>query len=147
MPAPQQTGEMIGASSHRRSPTFLVAWLGAAMSSIVAWIVVGIVALPLLLATATSTAFGPTGAGSLAALSAAGLVVLLSQPLIAAGLLKVSVSALCQADLGFGRAAAAMAVCLIVTGAASISLPPTAAIPVLGYSWVGALVAGWIVSR
>jgi hypothetical protein len=125
-------------------PGFLMASAGAAVSSLLAWLIVAVIALPLAVATATGGVLSP-GSGGIAVLSASALLVLLAQPLVAAGLLKVWVSALSDAHVGFGFAALAMFTALVVDVAAAHALPGGAAIPLLGFSWVGALAAGSIV--
>jgi len=131
----------------RRSPGFLAAALGAVVSSFLAWIVVALLALPLAVAAATGSALSSPSTGNLAALSAGALLLLLAQPLVAAGLLRVLLAATAGAELGYGIAALAMFASLVVTVFAAGALPAGAAVPVLGYSWAGALAAGWIVSR
>jgi hypothetical protein len=126
------------------TPGFLMTTAGAAVSSVLAWFIVAVFALPLALATATGAALSP-GSGGIAVVSAAALLVLLAQPLVAAGLLKAWVSALSDAHVGFGLATLAMLAALVADVAAASALPAGAAIPVLGYAWVGAVTAGWII--
>jgi hypothetical protein len=118
---------------------------GAMVCSLLAWLVVGLLALPLAVATATGGALS-AGAGGLAALSASALLLLLAQPLVAGGLLKVWVTALSDAQLGFGLASLAMMAALGVDVLAAGALPTSLAMPLLGYSWTGAIAAGLIVS-
>jgi hypothetical protein len=135
-------------AARRRSPGFLAAVLGAVVSSFLAWILVALLALPLTIVIATGSALGPSSGGSLAALSVGALLlVLVAQPLVAAGLLRALLSAAADSDLGFGTAALAMFAAALVSLMAAAALPPDAALPVLGYSWTGALTAGWLVSR
>jgi hypothetical protein len=135
-------------ATHHRRPGFLAAALGAIVSSFLAWIVVALLALPLAMVAATGSAIGPAGSRDLAALSiGALLLVLVAQPLVAAGLLRALLSAAADSELSFGTAALAMFAFIIVSLLAAAALPADAALPVLGYSWAGALTAGWIVSR
>jgi hypothetical protein len=113
--------------------------------SLLAWLIVGLLALPLAVATATGTALSADG-GGLAALSISVLVLLLAQPLIAGGLLKIWVTTLSDAHIGFGLAALAMVVALVVDVASAAVLPGSLAVPLFGFSWTGAIVAGLIVS-
>ena len=122
--------------------------LGAVISSLLAWIVVALLALPLAIVTATGSALSSPSGGSLAALSIGGLIlILVAQPLVAAGLLRALLSAAADSDVGYGIAALAMFGSMVVGIFAANALPAGAALPVLGYSWAGALTAGWIVSR
>ena len=116
------------------------------MSSVLAWLIVAIVALPLALATATSAALTPDRSG-FAVLSVTALLVLLAQPLVAAGLLKAWLSAIADARIGFGIAAVAMLAALIVDVMAGAALPAQASVPLIGDSWIGAIAAGLIVAR
>jgi hypothetical protein len=135
-------------AARRRSPGFLAAVLGAVISSFLAWIVVALLALPLTVVIATGSVMGSSGRGSLAALSVGALLlVLVTQPLVAAALLRALLSATAGSELGFGTAALAMFAATVVTIIATVALPPSAALPVLGYSWTGALTAGWLVSK
>ena len=135
-------------AAHRRRPGFLAAALGAIVSSFLAWIVVALFALPLAIVAATGSAIGPAGTRDLAALSfGALLLVFVAQPLVAAGLLRALLSAAADGELSFGMAALAMFASIVITLLATAALPANAALPVLGYSWAGALSAGWIVSR
>jgi len=141
---PSHTCEVYGPTRHR-SPGLLSASAGAAVCSLLAWLLVGLLALPLAVATATSGVLSSGGNG-LAAISASALLLLLAQPLIAAGLLKVWVTSLSDYPIGFGTASLAMVVALVVDVAAAVVLPASLAFPLLGYSWAGAIVAGLIVS-
>jgi hypothetical protein len=134
-------------TARRRSPGFLTGVVAAGVASFLAWILVAILAIPLALAAATGSALGSPSGGSLAALSIAGLLLLLAQPLVAAGLLRVFVSAVADTRLGYGVAVLAMFASLIVTLIAAAALPAGAAAPALGFSWIGALAAGWVVSK
>lgn len=135
-------------AARRRSPGFLAAVLAAVVASFLAWIVVALIALPLTIVMATGAALGSSSGGSLAALSVGALLlVLVAQPLVAAGLLRALLSAAADSELGFGIAALAMFAATVVSLMAAAALPPSAALPVLGYSWTGALTAGWLVSR
>jgi hypothetical protein len=58
----------------------------------------------------------------------------------------VWVTALSDAHIGFGLAAAAMLVALVVDVAAASAFPTSLAVPVFGHSWTGAVAAGLIVS-
>ena len=131
-------------SSDLPPPGFLLATAGAAVSSLLAWFVVAVIALPFAIAIETGTALSP-GPGGMAALSASALLILIAQPLIAAGLLKLWLTALSDAHVGFGRAGLAMLAALVVNVAAANALPTAAAIPVLGLSWAGALAGGAVV--
>jgi hypothetical protein len=130
--------------TRQRTPGLLSASAGAAVCSLVAWLVVGLLALPLAVASATGAVL--SSGGGLAAISASALLVLLAQPLLAGGLLKVWVTALSDAHLGFGLAAMAMLAALVVDVAAAAVLPASLAFPVFGYSWTGAVTCGLIVS-
>jgi hypothetical protein len=134
-------------ATRRRSPGFVTGVVAAVVASFLAWILVALLAIPLALAAATGAALGSPSGGSLAALSIAGLLLLLAQPLVAAGLLRVFVSAVANAQLGYGVAALAMFASLVVTLIAAAALPAGAAAPALGFSWTGALAAGWVVSK
>jgi hypothetical protein len=135
-------------AAHRRRPGFLAAALGAILSSFLAWIVVALIALPLAIVAATGSAFGSPGSGGLAALSVGALLlVFVAQPLVAAGLLRALLSIAADSELSFGAAALAMLAATVVTLMAAAALPAGAALPVLGYSWTGALAAGWVVAR
>jgi hypothetical protein len=135
-------------AARRRSPGFLAAVLGAVVASFLAWIVVAVLALPLTVVIATGSVMGSSGDRGLAALSlGALLLVFVAQPLVAAGLLKALLSAAADGELSFGTAALAMVAATVVTVMAAVALPPGAALPVLGYSWTGALTAGWLVSK
>ena len=135
-------------ATHRRRPGFLTAALAAIVASLLAWIVVALLALPLAIVAATGSALGPAGSRDLAALSVGALLLLfVAQPLVAAGLLRALLSAAADSELSFGIAALAMFAATVVTLMAAVALPPGAALPVLRYSWAGALAAGWLVSR
>jgi hypothetical protein len=118
-------------------------------SSFLAWIVVALVALPLTVVIATGSVMGSgSNRGSLVALSiGALLLVLVAQPLVAAGMLKALLSAVAEGQVTFGASVLAMFSAMVITLIAAAALPPSAALPVLGYSWTGALGAGWMISR
>jgi hypothetical protein len=111
----------------------------------VAWFIVAVLALPLAVASATGAALSPRGT-SVAAISLATLLILISQPLVAAGLLRVWLSAVSDSRVGLGRATLAMLIALAVDLAAAVALPDGAALPVVGVSWTGATVAGGILA-
>jgi hypothetical protein len=107
-----------------------------------------LLALPLTIVVATGSVVGSSSQRSLAALSVGALLlVFVAQPLVAAGLVRTLLSAAADSDLGFGTAALAMFASIVVTLVAAGALPVGADLLVLGYSWTGALAAGWIVSR
>lgn len=61
-------------------------------------------------------------------------------------MLKLWVTTLSDSHIGFGLAALAMVVALVVDVVVAALLPASLAMPVFGYSWAGAIAAGVIVS-
>jgi hypothetical protein len=139
----------LGAVVHSidKRPGYVAATLAAAGASVVAWLIVALVAWPLLLVASTAAVMGPSPTGALATLSFAAIALLLAQPLVSAAVFKLALSAIADAEVSYGVAVVAMMVSIAVTIAAALTLPAALSLPILGFSWSGALAAGWLVAR
>jgi hypothetical protein len=121
----------------------------AGIAAALAWIVVIVLSVPLFLTLATGSALStaPDRSGALGALTVAGLLFIVAAPLIAAGIAKVLVAGFSGATVGYWRAAGAMFLSFVITVAAAVILPRSAAMPIVGYGWIGAIAGGWLLSR
>jgi len=132
-----------------RAPSFLAASAAAGIAGVLAWIAVIVLSVPLFLTLATGSALStaPDSRAALGALTVAGLLFVVAAPLIAAGIAKALVAGFSGATVGYGRAVGAMFLSLAATVVATLVLPANAAIPIVGYGWIGAIAAGWLLSR
>jgi hypothetical protein len=127
----------------------LAAAAAAGIAGVLAWIAVIVLSVPLFLTLATGNALStaPASRTALGALTVAGLLFVVVAPMIAAGIAKALVAGFSGATVGYWRAVGAMFLSFLATVLATSALPPDAGLPIVGYGWIGAIAAGWLLSR
>jgi hypothetical protein len=131
--------------ARERPPGFLAACVAASGAHVLALILVGVAAVPLSLVTSTAVVFSPDPSAG-ARLLLPWLVLLAAEPFLAAWIAKGGLALFDAGNVTYPRALGAMVLALVVTAASALVLPGEAALPVLGYTWTGALAAAAVLA-
>ena len=129
----------------QRPPGFVVAWLAATGGHVLASLLVGLALVPVSLVTWTSLVLGDPSDATLRLLLPC-LVVLAAQPFLAAWIVRRGLELFDAGSVTYARSCGAMFAGLGITVVATFVLPAEAALPVLGYAWVGAAAAALVLS-
>jgi hypothetical protein len=133
--------------SRRFPPGFLASLAGATAGVLGGALLAGILAWPFALASWSTVALGGSqdrnGAERLLLVA---VLLLLFQLLVSAWIAQHAASLLGDGVVGYGRAVAALALGAVGTILAAVAFPDGAALPLLGHSWVGLLLAAWVIS-
>lgn len=125
----------------QRPPGFLVACLAAAGAHVLASLLVGLAMVPLSIVTWTGLVFSGDPSGATLRLLLPWLLLLATQPFLAAWIVQRSLELFDAGGVTYARSCAAMVLGLVVTVLAAPALPAGATVPVLGHAWAGALAA------
>ena len=131
---------------YKGPPSFLAACVAASAGHIVASFVIGLVMLPLALATSSAVALSPNPSPPDVRLLLSWLIVLATQPFIAAWLAKRGLELFDAGTVTYLRALGGMILLLVVTMVSALVLPAEAALPLLGYVWAGAPAAAIVLA-
>lgn len=136
----------MGTVVYERPPSFVAAFLAAAGGHVLASFCIGLVMVPLALGTWIGIVFSgdPSTVGFRLVL--VWLLVLALQPLVAAWIAQQGLQVFDAGRVTYTRACCAMLLGLVVTAFSALALPSEAAFPVVGYAWVGALVAAVVLA-
>jgi hypothetical protein len=131
---------------YKGPPSFLAACLAAAGGHVVASFVIGVVMVPLALATSSAVALAPSPSPPNLRLLLSWLIVLATQPFIAAWLAQRGLDLFDAGTVTYLRALGGMILLLVVTTGSALVLPAEAALPLLGYVWAGAPAAALVLA-
>lgn len=129
-----------------RPPSFVAACLAALGGSFLAWMLVGFLLAPFTLLAWTALALSPDPGAAWPRLAALWLGALAAQLLLAAGIVRFSLRLFDAGSVSYARACAAMLLGLATTAFSALALPASAALPLVGYAWTGALGAAIVLS-
>jgi hypothetical protein len=129
-----------------RPPSFVAACLAAAGGHVLASFLVGLVVVPLALATWSGIVFSGDPSTASVRLVLPWLLVLAAQPFVTAWIAQRGLDLFDAGRVTYARALGAMALGLVVTTLSSLGIPAEAALPVLGHAWTGALAAAVILA-
>jgi hypothetical protein len=131
----------------RFPPGFLASLVGATAGLLGGAFLAGILAWPFALASWSTFALGG-GEGIDAAQRFVIVVVILLvvQLLVSAWIAQHAAALVGDGVVGYGRALGALALGAVGTIVAAGTFPDSASLPLLGHSWVGLLLAAWVIS-
>ncbi len=129
-----------------RPPSFVAACLAAAGGHTLASLLIGLVMVPLALATWSGIVFSGGASNAGFGLVLPWILVLAAQPFVAAWIARRGLDLFDAGKVTYARALGAMALGLVVTTVSSLVVPAEAALPVLGHAWTGALAAAVVLA-
>jgi hypothetical protein len=132
--------------AYARGPGFVAACLAASGGYVVASFLIGLVMVPLALVAWSVLAFAGDPSTVSVRLVLSWLLVLATQPFIAAWVTQRSLQLFDAGTVTYARALGAMMLGLVVTAASALVLPAEAALPLIGYAWTGAPAAALILT-
>jgi hypothetical protein len=128
-------------------PGFAASLVGAAAGFVGGALLTAVLAAPFALASASTLAIGAAPDDDFARRLLIVFVLLLTlQLLVGAWIAQQAASLLGDGAVRFWRAVGALFIGGLATLVAALALPAEAALPVVGHSWVGILVAAWVIS-
>jgi hypothetical protein len=133
--------------SFERPPSFVAACLAAAGGHVLASFLVGLVMVPLALATWSGIVLSGDRPTATLGVVLPWVLVLAAQPFVAAWIARRGLDLFDASAVTYARAFGAMALGLVVTTLSSLVVPAEAALPVLGHAWTGALAAAVVLAR
>ena len=133
-------------AEYDRPPGLVAAWLAASGGHLLASFLIGLASVPFALVTWSGLALSGDPSTPSLRLLLPWLLVLLSQPFIAAWIAQSALALLDAGKVTYRRACGAMVLALGVSVASAFVLPAEAALPVLGYAWTGAAAAALILA-
>jgi hypothetical protein len=133
--------------SNRFPPGFAASLVGATAGVLGGAFLVGLLAWPFALASWSTLAVGG-GDGTDAAqrFLVVAVLLLLVQLLVSAWIAQHAAALVGDGVVGYGRALGALALGAVGTILAAATFPDGASLPLLGHSWVGLLLAAWVIS-
>jgi hypothetical protein len=133
--------------SARFPPGFLASLLGATAGVLGGAFLAAILAWPFALASWSTFAIGGgQGTDGATRLLIVVVFLLVLQLLVSAWIAQHAAALMGDGVVGYGRALAALAFGAVGTIVAAGALPDSASLPLLGHSWVGLLLAAWVIS-
>jgi hypothetical protein len=132
--------------AQERPPGFVAACLAASSAHVLAFILVGVVTVPLSLLTWSAVVLSAEPSGLDFGLLLPWLLVFALEPFLAAWIAQRGLALFDAGKVTYARAWSAMVLALVVTAVSALVLPAEAALPVLGYAWTGALAAAAILA-
>jgi hypothetical protein len=130
----------------RFPPGFGASLVGAIAGFLGGGFVAAVVAWPFALVSWTALAVGPPSDDAARRLVLVVVILVALQLLVSAWIAQQAALIVGGGKLRYRRAFAALALGTLATFTAAVTLPEGAALPLLGYSWVGVLLAAWILS-
>jgi hypothetical protein len=131
---------------NRFPPGFLASLVGATAGLLGGAFLVGILAWPFALASWSTFAVGGGDVDAAQRLLIVVVLLLVVQLLVSAWIAQHAAALVGDGVVGYGRALGALALGGVGTIVAAGTFPDGAALPVLGHSWVGLLLAAWVIS-
>jgi hypothetical protein len=132
---------------NRFPPGFTASLVGAAAGFLGGALLTGILAWPFALASWSTLAVGGGSEEEFAVRLLVVVFLLLGlQLLVSAWIAQQAASLLGDGAVRYRRALGALALGAVATLLAAGTLPAGAALPVLGYSWAGIVLAAWVIS-
>jgi hypothetical protein len=132
--------------SGRFPPGFLASLFGATAGVLGGAFFAAVLAWPFALASWSTLAIGGPDADGAQRFLIAVVLLLVLQLLVSAWIAQQAASLMGDGVVGYGRALAALALGTVGTILAAGTFPDGASLPVLGHSWVGLLLAAWVIS-
>ena len=133
-------------AEYDRPPSFIAAWLAASGGHVLASFLIGLALVPFALVTWSGLALSGDPSTPTFRLLLPWLLLLLSQPFIAAWIAQRGLALFDAGKVTYPRACGAMVLGLGVSMLSAFLLPAEAALPVLGYAWMGAAAAAVILA-
>jgi hypothetical protein len=132
---------------NRFPPGFTASLVGAAVGFLGGALLTGILAWPFALASWSTLAVGGGSEEEFALRLLVVVFLLLGlQLLVSAWIAQQAASLLGDGSVAYRRAFGALVLGAVATLVAAGALPAGAAVPVFGHSWIGILLAAWVIS-
>jgi hypothetical protein len=131
----------------RFPPGFVASVVGVAVGVLGGTFLTAILAWPFALASWSTLAIGGATDDDFALRVVVGVVVLVAlQLLVSAWIAQQAASLVGDGVVRYRRAVGALVLGAVATLVAAGTLPAEAALPVFGHSWIGILLAAWVIS-